>query len=151
MATIQYNGYAPSDYSDIGPGGVQSGPDIWDDVIPTTVTASARIMNTGNANGTAELRIVDVGRGDFGETVGSSGRQTVRAGAGLDPSEGGASEPVILTARYKVPNHARVSLSVEVYSAGRGDPIESRQFTVNSYEVPQVANLTSGTIDISVA
>ena len=149
MATIQYNGYAPSDYSQRG---TSDYDDRWDDGSgKTEVTASARITNSGNANGAAELRIVDVLLGDFGDTVGSSGWKTVRAGAGLDPSEGGASAAVILTAKYRVPNNARLNLSVEVYSEGGGAPIESRQFTVNSYAVPLVANLSSGTIDISVA
>ena len=152
MATIQYNDYAPSAYSDIGSGGVQSGPDVWDDLQPTVVTVTAQVTNTGNADGAAKMDMIDLDQWEYDivPIATSGGWTTIRAGAGLEPWEGGSGPAVTLRLTYKVPNGRKMSLGVDVLNQAGGEPLATKSFTVNSYEIPKRASLSSEAIQISV-
>ena len=136
MPTIEYGGN-PSAYGDIRGGVISTGPNWYDDILPTEVVASAKVYNTeGTAAGKAYIRITN-----------NMTRETTPGVARTIPAGGSQDVGV----RYSVGDNRLVNLTVEVIDDNSDMRIgEPRTFTVNSYEIPQVANLTSGDISITV-
>jgi len=137
MPTIEYGGN-PSAYGDIQPGGPQSGPNWYDDILPTEVVASAKVYNTeGTASGKAYIEITN------------NTTRTKTPGVARTIPAGGSQDVGI---RYSVSNNEVVNLTVRVIDEATEFmlPGAERTFTVNSYEELREAALTAGGISITV-
>jgi len=139
MASIQVNNGIPHDFAQLD---TSTYDDRWDDTSGRTeVTATANVINTGNADGRVRIVIVDSASDNILE---SSGWAVVAAGEGEEV----AGEATVRV-NYRVPNDARKELRAEVWD-GDDQILESESFSGNSYAVPRGANLSSSPISINV-
>ena len=160
MPTIEYNGGRPAAYEDMqSPGNPQSGQNNWwddrfDEGYPreTRVDVSVRVLNVGTGDGRAQLVLANIDDSDFDEgggIVASSGPPKA-----VGAAQNGTPGQTNFELTYRVPDDRKMNLAAQVRDMdepGRINVIKERTFTVNSYEVPRVANLSSGDISISVS
>ena len=134
MPTIEYGGN-PSAYADRGTA-------EHDHENPTTVTATAHVVNEGGTTGRAELNIIhEADDGDY--EWASTGMQEVR-------TRSSGSTGRTFTVSKGLDRDAYMHLRVEV-RAETGEILASRSTSVNAMTTPPpVANLTSGNITITV-
>ena len=135
MPTIEYGGN-PSAYADRGRA-------EFDNENPTTVTATAHVINEGGTTGKAELNIIHEAD-DRDYEWDSTGMLEVR-------TRSSGSTGRTLTVSKRLDRDAYMNLRVEV-RAETGELLASRSTTVNDMTTPPpVANLSSGTINITVS
>ena len=159
MPTIEYNGGRPAAYEDMqSPGNPQSGPSWFDDRFDTgypretRVDVSVRVLNVGTGDGRAQLVLVNVDdpQSDEGGGVIATSGSPKAVGAAQNGTPGQTNFELT----YRVPDDRKMNLAAQVRDMdepGRINVIKERTFTVNSYEVPRVPNLSSGDISISVS
>ena len=146
MATIEFGtSQNPYAYGDIGRADFDR---EWRSTL--TVYVDARVENTGNASGSATLYLYDLDKGGPEDNVGhiQSNTQTVQ---GLQDDIGGGGTPGVVTLHVEqlMAQDAYVDFYAEVLDSGR-NLLASRQFSVNAYDQPRVAILSSGSIQVSV-
>jgi hypothetical protein len=135
MPTIQYGGN-PSAWADRGRA-------EHDNEYPTTVTATATVTNSGNALGRARIRIGDITRGQEG--IGD-----IKADSGwYDIDDEGENRSRPISTSFNLDRDAYLQLAIDVIDDA-GNELASTSTSVNTYDVPRVANLTSGGITINV-
>ena len=149
MASISYNSRVPADYSQF-----LAGTSAYDDEynvpnpdVGTFVSASARVTNGGTATGRASIGIYDLDQGVNGVLLKSNGGN-VPFFTEYDPRE-----TLDLTLRYQVPDDQRMWLEVRIIdeTTSPATILDARSFTVNSYAVPKVSDLSASQINISVS
>jgi hypothetical protein len=145
MATIEFGtSQNPYAYGDIGRADFDS---RWHDNL--TVYVDARVENSGNASGQVQLKLYDLSRGGPNEGAGAiqADQQTVGAMQG----DVGTPTPAILRVEQLMARDAYVDFVAEVTDRA-GNVLASRQFSVNAYNQPQVAELSvSGAINVRVS
>ena len=147
MASIEVGiSRSPYAYGDRGQAGV------FDDQMPTEVIVSARVENAGNAPGRAALRVWNLAQGgpeDGGsawKNDPASGYKTIGA-AQLD--EAGTPTPANFSVSFKLTRDDLVGFYAEVIDDS-GNLLASRSFSVNPWNMPKVAILSAGSIDVRV-
>jgi hypothetical protein len=145
MATIEFGtSQNPYAYGDRGRADFDS---RWHDNL--TVYVDARVENSGNASGQVQLKLYDLSRGGPNEGAGAiqADQQTVGAMQG----DVGTPTPAILRVEQLMARDAYVDFVAEVTDRD-GNVLASRQFSVNAYNQPQVAELSvSGAINVRVS
>ena len=146
MATIEFGtSQNPYAYGDIGRADFDR---EWRSTL--TVYVDARVENTGNASGSATLYLYDLAIGGPEDNVGNvqSNTQTIQ---GLQEDVGGGGTPgaVTLHVEQLMAQDAYINFYAEVLDASR-NLLAQRQFSVNAYDQPRVAILSSGSIQVSV-
>jgi len=154
MPTIEIGG-SPYAYGDMrDPNNPQQGPTLWDDQAPTLISATATVTNQGGtAAGHATMELRDMDYDPDGQRV---------PGSSTDEANVNPMPPATLGARLSIAYIGHNLNAVKTYGVfildtsveknlSRAPVLTSRTFTVNSYETPRIANLSSGTIDIRVS
>jgi hypothetical protein len=143
MATIEIGvSRSPYAYNDADRGRAD-----FNDPHPTEVTVSARVLNSGNASGTAVLSLYDLAKGGPEDGVGPSWSDSVTIG-GMSGDEGNPT-PGDLKKVINLPPNVVVDFLAEI-TDGDGNLLESRAFTVNPYIIPAAPILSAGDIDVRV-
>jgi len=148
MATIEIGvSQNPYAYGDIGRADFDR---EWRSTL--TVYVDARVENTGNASGSATLYLYNLDKGGPEDNVGhiQSNTQTVQ---GLQDDIGGGGTPGVVTLHVEqlMAQDAYITFYAEVVDgSAERNVLATRQFSVNAYDQPRVAILSSGSIQVSV-